>query len=460
MNYLLAIISGAIASTSFAPFSFWPAAFIALALWYYLLLRSKIISRLLISYLFGLGLLLPTQQWTGIYVGNAPWLALCFMQAIFFIVPAFFVGKGRRFNQFTFATSYVLVELLLRTLPFTGFGWSRLGYTQIDSPLSPLYPSGGVVLLTFFIACLSSARSLKSLAALISIGFVFTLLPGTNITNEKIKVALVQGGVGKLGLDFNSKPQEVFLRHLKQSGDSIKADQVDLIIWPENAVDVDVNSVSTVRESVIAQSKALKTPILIGGVTKSTKGPQNQSILFNPDIKQVYTKRYLTPFGEYLPMRSVASRFSQYANQVDDFVGGESDTVFEIGKVTFQSLICYEILDDALRDKIQSDFLVVQTNNATFGDTAQLDQELNIARVRAAESGRYIPYVSTTGVTTLIDNRGNIIKDLPKFESATLFGEIEKVNGSTFTQVFGEYLEAIAIIWLLVILALRRRGSR
>jgi apolipoprotein N-acyltransferase len=80
--------------------------------------------------------------------------------------------------------------------------------------------------------------------------------------------------------------------------------------------------------------------------------------------------------------------------------------------------------------------------------------------VRAAESGRYIPYVSTTGVTTLIDNRGNIIKDLPKFESATLFGEIEKVNGSTFTQVFGKYLEAIAIIWLLVILALRRRGSR
>ena len=109
MNYLLAIISGAIASTSFAPFSFWPAAFIALALWYYLLLKSKIISRLLISYLFGLGLLLPTQQWTGIYVGNAPWLALCFMQAILFIVPAFFVGKGRRFNQFTFATSYVLV---------------------------------------------------------------------------------------------------------------------------------------------------------------------------------------------------------------------------------------------------------------------------------------------------------------------------------------------------------------
>ena len=460
MNYLLAIISGAIASAAFAPLSFWPAPFIALSLWYYLLLRSKLSSRLLISYLFGLGLLLPTQQWTGIYVGNTPWLALCFMQAIFFIVPALFVDKGRRFNQFTFATSYVLIELLLRTSPFTGFGWSRIGFTQIDSPLSPLYASGGVVLLTFFIACISAARSLRSLAALITIGFIFTLLPGTNITNIKIKVALVQGGVGKLGLDFNSKPQEVFLRHLKQSSDSIKADQVDLIIWPENAVDVDVNSVSTVKQSIIDQSKALKTPILIGGVTKSTKGLKNQSMLFNPEISQTYTKRYLTPFGEYLPMRSVASRFSQYADQVDDFVGGESDTVFKFGKITFQSLICYEILDDALRDEIKSDFLVVQTNNATFGDTAQLDQELNIARVRAAESGRYIPYVSTTGVTTLIDNRGNIISDLPKFASATLFGEIEKVTGSTFTQLFGKYLEAIAIIWLLVILALRRRGSR
>jgi len=453
-------MSGAIASAAFAPLSFWPAPFIALSLWYYLLLKSKLISRLLISYLFGLGLLLPTQQWTGIYVGNTPWLALCFMQAIFFIVPALFVDKGRRFNQFTFAISYVLIELLLRTSPFTGFGWSRIGFTQIDSPLSPLYASGGVVLLTFFIACISAARSLRSLAALITIGFIFTLLPGTNITNEKIKVALVQGGVGKLGLDFNSKPQEVFLRHLKQSVDSIKTDQVDLIIWPENAVDVDVNSVSTVKQSIIAQSKALKTPILIGGVTKSTKGPQNQSMLFNPEISQTYTKRYLTPFGEYLPMRSIASRFSQYADQVDDFVGGKSDTIFKIGKVTFQSLICYEILDDSLRDEIKSDFLVVQTNNATFGDTAQLNQELNIARVRAAESGRYIPYVSTTGVTTLIDNKGNIISELPKFAPATLFGEIEKVTGSTFTQVFGKYLEAIAIIWLLVILALRRRGSR
>jgi apolipoprotein N-acyltransferase len=82
---------------------------------------------------------------------------------------------------------------------------------------------------------------------------------------------------------------------------------------------------------------------------------------------------------------------------------------------------------------------------------------LNIAKVRTLETGRFIPYVSTTGVTSFIDNRGRIDSQLPKFDSATLIDTITSTQGKTMTQVIGKYLEGISIIWLLIILTLRRR---
>jgi len=107
MNYLYAGLAGLISSTAFAPLSFWPSAFIGLMIWYFLLIKLHLRSRIYISYVFGLGILLPVQHWTGIYVGNIPWLILCFAQAFIFTLPAFFVGKRKKFNQIAFACSFV-----------------------------------------------------------------------------------------------------------------------------------------------------------------------------------------------------------------------------------------------------------------------------------------------------------------------------------------------------------------
>ena len=460
MNYLYAGLAGVIASTAFAPFSLWPSALIGLTVWYFLLIRMRLRSRVYVSYIFGLGVLLPVQLWTGIYVGNLPWLLLSFTQALIFTLPALFVGKKINYNQIAFACSFVCVELLLRTVPFTGFGWSRLSFTQVDGPLQFLYPSGGVVLVAFLIALISSARSVFNLALICLVIAGLSFLPRIEATDKKSSIALVQGGVVKLGLEFNSKPKEVFLRHLQQTSKSVTFNQVDLIIWPENAVDIDINTNDEVKKLINQKSVFLDTPLLVGGVTKSGDNLLNQSFLFDPQIKQSYSKRYLTPFGEYLPLRGIATKVSRYADQITDFKAGQKDTKFLIDDATFQSLICYELLDDSFRDQIDTNFLVVQTNNATFGDTAQLDQQLNIARVRAIETGRYIAYVSTTGTTSFIDNRGKIVEKLPKFESSTLFGEVNHVIGLTTTQIIGKYLDYLAVGALLIILLYRRWNRR
>lgn len=460
MRYLAAIFFAALASLSFEPYGIWPLALIGLAGWFTLLTQNRLKYRIFLSYLFGACLLLLNQHWTGVYVGNLPWLILSLSQAVIFIMPAFFVRKGAKYNQYLFALSYVSTELLLRTVPFTGFGWTRLSFTQVDSPLAVIYPIGGVALVALVLALVSSARKFRSLVIAALIPAVCWFIP-TNVQNEEpISIALVQGGVVNLGLDFNSKPQEVFKRHLDQSISSIKPNEVDLIIWPENAVDVDVNTNPQVNDSIKNLSTILNTPILIGAVTKSIDGPKNQSILYNSAKGQIYTKRYLTPFGEYLPLRSVAEKVSKYSSQITDFKAGEQNTVFDVNGNRFNTLICYELINDIFVAEARNNFLVVQTNNATFGDTSQLDQQLNIARVRALESAREIAYVSTTGTTSFISPQGKILSSLDKFKPATLKSQLNATQGLTYRQSFGHLVEPWAMIVLLGLLLLRvRRGS-
>lgn len=448
MRVILYLIAGLISSTAFAPFEFWISAFIGLGLWFYLLDKSRPTARFIGSYVYGLGLLLPAQHWTGIYVGNLPWIILGFVQSLFFIIPAFFCANSIRLKPYIFASSYVLVELLLRTIPFTGFGWSRMSYTQTQSPFSILYPLGGVVLVAWVLAFSVAIRRLSALILVLTLISLAVLVPSQITNSGKIKVALIQGGVSKLGLDFNSKPREVFFRHLDQS--NRLTESVDLIIWPENAVDIDVNQNPDIKKLITEISVTKNTPILVGGVTNSPKGLKNQSMLFNPFLGQIYTKRYLTPFGEYLPIRSIAMRVSTHAKQIDDFTAGDQSQTFKFNAGDFQTLICYELINDRFRDEISSNFLVIQTNNATFGDTAQLDQELNIAKVRSLETGRNIAYVSTTGVTSLLSNRGKALQTVEKFKQTELVGEIALVEGKTVAQRYGYLLEPFFLIALLL----------
>ena len=456
MHYILAIFFGGLASLAFEPYGFWYCALFGLAGWYWVLTQHKLKQRVFISYLFGLSILLPTQHWTGIYVGNLPWLILCFAQALIFTLPALLMKRNHRANQLIFPLSYVAVELLLRTVPFTGFGWSRLSLTQRDSPYDYIYRQIGLAGMALVIATIVIVRNIKHILILAVILASVYFIPDNVIENRTIKVALVQGGVVNLGLNFNNKPKEVFMRHLNQTSTSISPSAVDLIIWPENAVDVDVFRNDDIRIQIEKLSQDLDTPILVGAVTRSSQGLNNQAILFDPKISQTYSKRYLTPFGEYLPLRSFAESVSKYATRIDDFYPGNEFITFNVNGVKFNSLICYELINDIFTKENVNDFVVIQTNNATFGDTAQLDQQLNIARVRAIESGRGVAYVSTTGITSFIDTNGKVTSSLEKFEPGTLIKEITTISGQTNAQKIGFLVESISLGFLVMILGYRR----
>lgn len=459
MRFLLSFFCGVLASLGFAPYSVWLAPIIALSLLFHILKNQSLKNRIFLSYLFGAGLLLPNQFWTGTYVGDLPWITLALMQSFLFLPLAVVTPRGGKYNPLLFACGLVVSELLLRTIPFTGFGWSRLSFTQVDGFLSSLYPYLGGVGVAFLLGFIAANRNIW--AALLIIIMIF----GSNFwlnqpkAENQLKIALVQGGVRNLGLDFNSTPKEVFQRHLQTTLTNLKEKQVDLVIWPENSVDIDLFKNQEVQQLIAKTSADLQTPMLVGGITRSNGKLENISVLFDPAISSTYVKRYLTPFGEYVPLRFLLEKVTPLTNDVVDFSAGDNSNEIKFRKFTSDIFICYEILNDQFKNQIQSDFIIVQTNNATFGDTNQLDQELQIARVRALESGREVAYVSTTGVTSFIDREGKIKSELPKFQSDVLIDTVHTYSDRQINQRVGFYPEIFACSMIFFIHARIRRSK-
>ena len=430
LGFLQAVLSGVFFWLGFAPFQWWFAPFVGAALLFHTLAKNKLGRRVPLCFISGVTFFLFLLHWSSTYVGAIPWLILAFGQAAFFLLLGIFPIHYTPAGAITFASVFTLVEIIRMKLPFGGFGWGRLGFTQVDN-LSPLYSFIGVTGITFVVA-LSSLLLVKSRLRYIfilgvAISFFLPSFVGSTISN--IRITAVQGGVDKLGLDFNDRALSVLDRHVDVSQ---TINDVDLIVWPENSSDVDPVKNALARTSISDFISAKKIPLLIGAVESTDKGPLNTSLLYdnNGIIASRYVKQDLAPFGEYMPLRSLAEAISRYATSVRDFQPGKSWVKHQVKGIPFQSLICFEILDDdhVRAGALGTGFLVAQTNNATFGTSSEAAQQLQITRARAAELGRDFVVASTTGFTTHIDRRGNIQEIAPQFEPRALAMKVSAVD--------------------------------
>ena len=174
--------------------------------------------------------------------------------------------------------------------------------------------------------------------------------------------------------------------------------------------------------------KELDAPLLAGTVIQNRGKPQNASILYSKEglVQSSYVKRGLTPFGEYIPFLALSEFLSPFAERVVDFIPGDRRVVHEISGKILGPRICYEIIhDDLVRDMAKnSEALIVQTNSATFANTAQSAQQLAITRIRAVEHSKYILSVSTIGISAFIDNNGKVIDRTLENKKASLTGEL------------------------------------
>ena len=444
---LLSALSGLLLSAAFEPLALWWIAPIALAVEMFALTRSerKYLSVLTFALTFNLVLL----HWTSIYVGSVPWIILATGLSIFYLPLVAVKRLGISF----FPLIFIVLEEIRNRFPFQGFGWARIAYSQADAPYAKIAAHGGAVALsaiTALIALFLFALTQKQLRILILLPLLLILQPMHVNTNQSINALLIQGNVPELGLDFNSRATEVFYNHVKETKKALQDnDKVDFILWPENSVDVDPFRNPEVFDTLNSYTQ----PLIVGAIVGKGEEVLNTSILWTKDAQNVYVKQHLTPFGEYIPLRSLAGKISPLVNDVRDFSPGNASVVFKIGAAKIAPVICYELLDDQILQQAakSSNLLTVQTNSATFGDSAESAQQLQITRIRAIEHSRNVLSVSTTGYSAIIDYNGKVLQKSNMGTAQHLYATVGLITSTSPRDRYGDWALVITLIWLLLV---------
>lgn len=469
VSALLAFVSGAVLSGAFAPLNWWFLLPIAIAIFLYAVTKTR--KPFITAFIFAAVFNFLTLEWSGTYVGLVPVVFLVFLQSIFYLPLGFVSFKRDRYSRIWLILPVLLLADEVRSLiPFGGFGWNRLSFSQADSPyvsvaaflgdtaLSFLGISLGIALYLFF-----ARAQFLSVALTAVLTTLIILLPTSALHQGSINVLGVQGNVPRLGLNFNSRAEEVFNLHLKQTEIALKQvnKKPDLILWPENSVDVDPFINPQIDQKISELAKTWNSPIIVGAVLKSSEGPENASVMWGSDGEVVskYVKRTLTPFGEYIPLRSIANFVSPFTDDVVDFAAGNEVTLHNVGQSQIAPIICYEIIDDSDVNSISknANMIIVQTNNATFADSGQSMQQLNISRIRAVENNKWVVSVSTTGVSAIIDNGGKVRQITKQNEPSYVSGDVFLNSKESVSSRLGNWTSIMLLLLAFSIYIGKRR---
>ena len=388
-------------------------------------------------------------HWTSTYVGSTPWIILTFGLSLLYL-PLALVG---RWGIAAYPLIFVVLEEVRNRFPFGGFGWARVAYSQPDAPYAAIASRGGAISLSAITILLAGFVYFvlnKKLKLVFIVPLLILFIPSNIATINQTSVLMIQGNVPELGLDFNARAKQVFNNHVSQTKIALSEKRkVDFIVWPENAVDVDPYT----NKDVYEELESFDKPLIIGAIVGKGEKLFNTSILWGDKTQDIYFKQHLTPFGEYIPLRSIAKKISPLVNQVNDFSPGNGQKVFTIGQARVAPVICFELLDDEILAEAakSSNLLVVQTNSATFGTSAESAQQLSITRIRAIEHSRNVVSVSTTGISAVIDFNGKILNQTNMGTAEHVFAEVGLIEQSSPRDRFGDWAGVFTLIWLLVV---------
>ena len=447
VNLLLSALAGLLLSGAFEPIAQWWLAPIAILVHMYAIQRTdrRVLSAFVFAFTFNAFLL----HWTSTYVGSTPWIILCIGLSLLYM-PLALIG---RWGIAAYPLIFVILEEVRNRFPFGGFGWARVAYSQADAPYAAIAAVGGAISLsaiTILLAAFVYFASQKNVKILFVLPLFTLLIPNNVVENNQTSVLMIQGNVPELGLDFNARAKQVFYNHVDRTKIALTENpKVDFILWPENSVDVDPYT----NKDVYDQLESFDKPLIIGAIVGKDDNLLNTSILWGENGQEIYVKQHLTPFGEYIPLRSLAKKISPLVNQVDDFSPGNGQKTFTIGRARVAPVICFELIDDEILAKAAKDsnILVVQTNSATFGTSAESAQQLSITRIRAIEHSRNIASVSTTGISAIIDFEGKVVQRTSMGTAEHVIASIGLIEQNSLRDRIGDWASVFTLLWLLLV---------
>ena len=446
------VLAAFFASAAFAPLAIWYLGVIGYSL--FLGKLSNTGKPIIASFLFGVIYNAIVLHWSGKFVGALPWILLALLQALFYI-PVGIVAH--RFKSIWLTSGTLLaMEELRSVFPFGGFGWTRIGFGQVDSPAAVILPYGGVLALSALTLVFAMLFTKIRFGNFLKFGVILILLaflPSNPQGSGSVNLIAIQGNTPSVGLEFNSRAQAVFNLHRDATYKYVDK-KYDAIIWPENAIDIDPSLNPSVAKDIAELVERTGSPLVAGVVLKRDGSPLNASVLYQSGgtVVSTYIKRGLTPFGEFIPLRKIAEFVSPFASSVTDFKKGENLQTHRIGDSVIGPVICYEIINDKLVSEMSanSQALIVQTNSATFAGTPESRQQLAITRIRAIENSRSILSVSTIGITAFIDENGKVLSQTDENVQAALVGDLILNDKETMANKWGIQLKIFILLFSLI----------
>ena len=424
------------------------------------------------GYLFGLAYFGVILSWL-IEVELIAYYPLAMVQAVAMLIMAAGAYRYRDALPWVFvlaaAGSGALAEFLRVRWPFGGFPWGSIGVTVGTTPLRPsaqwFGATGWGVLLTATaaVAVMVTLRRLswKALAggviALCVAGLAGNVWPAVPDGDPRT-VTIVQGNSPCPGTRCPDERRLIYESHLALTrGLSPGA---DLIVWPESSTGgrSDPLRSPAVQEAIAGEAVRLDAVILVGGDLDAGPGHfQNVNTVFGRDgaIVGKYHKRHPVPFGEYVPIRPVFERVPALDRVPRDMIRGDEPALFDLQGVPFGTVISYEgAYARYERQAVRSGaaFVVLATNEASFGESPASDQFIAISRMRAAELGVDIAHAAVTGRSAFVraDGRVDGLTDL--FETTTITGTIPaRSAGPTLYVRWGDWLQVAAMIAFLIL---------
>jgi len=460
---MVASLAAILFAFSFEPVGLWFLAPIAYAV--FLTLCRNGVNLYRSAFIFGFLSSAITLWWAGKYVGLTPLAFLALLHGLFYL-PLGLLSRYTK-NILWFIPALLLIEEIRARFPFGGFSWMRIAFSQADAPYASVISVGGALLLSAWVLTLATMLATFRKAfvfPLLLLSLLPLLLNNSYSIDKKISFQGIQGNTPSVGLTFNDRAEAVFNLHISETEKAL-GDRADVIIWPENAIDVDPFANVRVSAAIESLTATIKTPLIAGAITRQGGQLENVSLMYDEsgEVVSYYSKQYLTPFGEYIPLRSLARLVSPFVDDVADFSVGEKVENHVVNGFTLAPVICYELLSDSLVQSAaeNSEALIAQTNSATFAGTSESAQQLNITRLRAQENAREIVSVSTVGISAHIDINGNILTRTQENVAAALSGDARGNTSQTIANSLGGYAPLLVIfLFLLFPLLLRIVRSR
>ena len=365
------------------------------------------------------------------------------------------------------AAVWVLAEAGRGHFPLGGFSWGEVGYAFHDvAVVRSLAGWGGHLLISFAALTISGylldavlagrdrrpqaiRRAGAGIAAILAITMAaHVLLPRPRPTG-RLRVALVQGN----DLNRDLTPAEVAARylprnHLRLAGEI--HEPVDLIVFPESSLDADPGKDAGLDGALTAVAKAHDAGLLAGGNTEAPGGRLYNTVFYygpNGRHPEVYRKRHLVPFGEYVPWRSQLSFISALRAIPRDFAPGRRATLFPVADRKVGTLICFDSAFSSLaRDYAAhgAEALLVMTNNRSYRRSGNSAQHLAIGQLRAAETGRPLLQAAVSGISGIVDGSGRLQAKTSLFSATVLVGEVTTTTGRTPYVALGPWMLALA----------------